>query len=341
MPVGSRRVIAALLAALFLGACTSDEPGDVAQEPSPSPKPKRATCPLTGQRPRGRIDPTRPAIAVKIENSPQARPQAGLERADVVFEEVVEGGITRFLAIYHCSDIRRAGPIRSARFDDPKLVKPFTRVLAYSGANAIVEKELKKRGLIRLHEDNSRALFRVPRGILGEHNLFVDVAKVRREVRKRKLKPPAKGFLRFGEVSRRSRRARAVTLMFGRSGRIEYRWKRGAWRRFEAGRPFRSSSRKQIAADNVIVLEVLVNNARGLVDVAGNASPSIRLIGRGRAVVLRDGRAIPGTWKIKRRGRPPSLVDRKGKPIALKQGRTWVELVPSRKGEVKGSFAVR
>ena len=70
------------------------EPSEVVQTPAPDP-----TCPLTGEPPPKGVDPERPAVAVKIENSPQARPQHGLEQADLVFEEIVEGGITRFMAI--------------------------------------------------------------------------------------------------------------------------------------------------------------------------------------------------------------------------------------------------
>ncbi|HEV3471905.1 MAG TPA: DUF3048 domain-containing protein, partial [Actinomycetota bacterium] len=131
------RTAAALLAAFLLfGACSDDDPSPPAAAPSPTevPTATKPRCPLTGKEPRRGIDLDRPAVAVKIENSPQARPQHGLENADLVFEEIVEGGITRFMAIYHCGSSKDAGPVRSARFDDPKLARPFTRVLAFSGS---------------------------------------------------------------------------------------------------------------------------------------------------------------------------------------------------------------
>ena len=74
---------------------------------------KPPTCPLTGVAPHHAV-PDRPALAIKVENLPEARPQAGLERADIVYEEPVEGGITRFIVVYQCQDSKRIGPVRSS-----------------------------------------------------------------------------------------------------------------------------------------------------------------------------------------------------------------------------------
>ncbi|MGH8574114.1 MAG: DUF3048 domain-containing protein, partial [Gammaproteobacteria bacterium] len=137
----------------MLAACTdepeagdNDEGPEVAAEPDVPP-----FCPLTGEDPPQGVKLARPALALKIENSPESRPQTGLDQADIVYEEIVEGGATRFMAIFHCHDAAEGGPVRSARFDDPKIAKPFTNILAHSGSNAIVERELKRRKLISLN----------------------------------------------------------------------------------------------------------------------------------------------------------------------------------------------
>ncbi len=92
-------------------------------------------CPLTGLEPPGGQVPKRAALAVKVENLPQARPQWGLDKADIVFEEPVEGGITRFIAVFQCQNADRIEPVRSARLVDPKILEPLGRMLiAYSGA---------------------------------------------------------------------------------------------------------------------------------------------------------------------------------------------------------------
>src|SRR5918995_7009975 len=159
-----------LVAAFALAACAGD--GEETETPQAEatlePPP---VCPLTGEDPEP--DLPRPAVAVKIENSPQSRPQSGLGEADVVFEEIVEGGVTRFAAIYHCGSSKKVGPVRSARFDDPRIVGPFTSVLAYSGANGIVEKELQKNDMVLFTEqaDAAKVFFREPEGSQDVHSL--------------------------------------------------------------------------------------------------------------------------------------------------------------------------
>ena len=82
------------------------------------------TCPLTGKPAPGGA-PQRPVLAVKVENTADAYPLAGLQKADVVYEESVEGGITRFMALFQCSSSPRVGPVRSARTTDPHVLLQF------------------------------------------------------------------------------------------------------------------------------------------------------------------------------------------------------------------------
>ncbi|MGH2746560.1 MAG: DUF3048 domain-containing protein [Actinomycetota bacterium] len=324
---------------LLLASCSDDSGpapnGPVASAPSPALPP---TCPLTGEEPAQGVDLARHAVAVKIENSPSARPQHGLEAADIVYEEVVEGGITRFMAIYHCSATRQAGPVRSARFDDPKIALPATRIIAYSGANSIVEGELNKRNMIALEEDDSDAFYRVPPGVLQTHNLFIDVGRLRRAI-EAKVRPPRPLF-RYGPLQDGSKKARRVSINFTAANTIEYRWRNDAWERYEAGVPFMLASGAQVAVPNLLIQEVEVNPSSTIVDSAGNPSPDIRLMGTGRALLFRDGRVIRGTWRIKKEGRAPVFTARDGEEFVFAPGQTWVELVPSSKGAVKGSFSL-
>lgn len=332
-----------LVAAVVTAGCSGDAPPPQATGEDGIGGTKAAAPPPvcidgTGAQ-RGRID--RPAVALKIENSREARPQSGLEHADVVYEEVVEGGITRFMALYHCGQSAKAGPVRSARFDDAKIARPFTRVLAYSGSNSIVEKELNKRSMVSLTELNAGdAFFRVPTGSLDIHSLYANTEKIRSQAPK-KADAPSDGVFEFGELHEGVPKARKVIINFNSSNTIEYRWGKGAWWRFEAGEKFVSASGGQISVPNLLVQQVDVDNSKRIVDPAGNPSPDIDLTGKGRALLFRDGHVTKGVWKIKKDGDPPTFETRSGRSFNFAEGPIWVELVPSGKGQVKGSFSYR
>jgi Protein of unknown function (DUF3048) N-terminal domain/Protein of unknown function (DUF3048) C-terminal domain len=301
---------------------------------------KPATCPLSGEEPSDEAVLNRPAIAVKIENNPLAYPLSGLDRAELVYEEMVEGGLTRFMAIYHCSDTAKAGPVRSSRTIDPAIMSPTTRLLAAAGGNAIVRKALDRGDVILIDESKAgSAMRRIPRpGITSEHTLYGNTSKLRKVGAKRFDDPPPSTFS-FGDLQDGAKKASTVTITFSGAASITYDYSDGMWRRSQDGEAFLTSSGKQIAVDNVIVEEHKVNLSQTIVDVAGN--PSIEIAdptGSGRAVLFRDGRAIRGRWVRKSLGDPVTFETRSGDEMVLHPGRTWIELVPSDKGEIKGSF---
>jgi hypothetical protein len=298
-------------------------------------------CPLTGLEPPTESALDRPALAIKIENSPAAYPLSGLEKAEVVYEEVVEGGLTRFMAIYHCTDSRKGGPVRSARFVDPVIVSPYTHILAFSGSNAIVRKALDKAGIVSIDETNARGgMRRVPReGVSSEHTLYGKTKALRRLGEKKFDDGPANVFS-FGKLQTGSKRASSVTISFGGAGVVVYEFSDGKWLRTQDGEPFLSESGDRIATDNVLIEEHEVKLSKTIKDVAGN--PSVEIAdetGSGRAVLFRDGRVIVGKWVRESKDDPASFETRAGEEMIFKPGTTWIELVPSTKGEVKGSFS--
>ena len=301
-------------------------------------------CPLSGKRPSDRASLERPAVAVKVENNPVAYPLSGLERAEIVYEEVVEGGITRFMALYHCTDASMIGPVRSTRIVDGPIVRPITRLLAAAGGNAIVRRHLRKDRVIILDEPTSGdAMRRVDRGSISiEHTLYGDSKKLRALGEKRFDKPPPEGLFTFGDPQGKGRRVREVSLRFSNATTVAYRWKDGRWLRFDDGRPLEDPSGKQIGVDNVLVERHEVNFSKHVTDVAGNFSIEIAdTTGRGQAVLLRDGRAYPGRWVRKSEKEPVAFRTKSGDPLTLRPGTTWIELLPSGKGEIKGSMTLR
>lgn len=336
------RAAAACLAVVALGTACRESEGALLRT-SDKDKAKKTVAPvcLHGAEIPKKMAKDAPAIAVKVENDPAARPQSGLEEADVVYEEIVEGGITRFMAIFHCGDSKKVGPVRSARFDDPKIALPFTNTLAYSGANSIVQKELRKRRIMSITEGMKGApLFRDPAGSTSVHSVHANT-KLLRKYAPKKAGPPAFGVFPRGPVGKGAKKAKAVFINFEDGNTIEYAFRKGLWYRSEGGTRFMAASGKQIAVPNLLVQEVRVDNSKKIVDIEGNPSPDIDLEGKGRALLFRDGRVVRGEWKIKKDGAPPVFTTRKGEAMTFADGPIWVELVPSRRGNVKGRTAFK
>ncbi len=325
------------VAAFFLLGNRDGSPLDTLKQ---AVAPEPATCPLTGIQPRNESLVDRPAVAVKISNTPAAYPLAGLEDAEIVYEELVEGGVTRFMAIYHCSDAKKVGPVRSARVVDPGIMIPLTRILGAAGGNDIVLKALKKAGVVLLHEKTKgKPMRRIARpGIAREHTLYADTAKLRK-LGERRFEDPPKTSFTFGALEGKAKKVRGVTMNFGRAT-VGYRWRKGKWRRLDNGSPLRAEGGRQIAVDNVVIELHTINNSKTITDVAGN--PSIEIAdetGRGTAILLRDGKAVRGRWIRKKRKAPVRFVTRGGR-MTFAPGTVWVELLPNKKGEIKGSFSL-
>lgn len=301
------------------------------------------TCALTGKKPKSDKLLTRPAVAVKVENNPLAYPLSGLEKADLVFEEEVEGGLSRFMALYDCSDAAKVGPVRSARVVDPDIMRPITRILADAGSNAIVDKALAKAHIVVIDELNAgSAMRRIPRpGIASEHTLYANTVALRQLGKKHFNRPPPNNIFKFGDLQKSaSQKASTITINFSSGNVAGYKWAHGRWQRTQGGAPMMAESGHQIAVDNVLIEEHKVNYSKTITDVLGNPSTEIaNVTGSGRAVLFRDGRAIKGRWSRKKLTEPYHFATKSGDEMQLKPGTVWVELVPSNKGQVKGSFS--
>jgi hypothetical protein len=180
-----RTIAAALAVSLMLAACSSEpveepspEPTSETSSPSPSPSPTPDTdaFPLTGVE---TDDPAadQPVVAVKIENTPSAYPLAGIDRADVVYEAIVEGGVTRFTVLFHSELPDRVGPVRSGRLVDVPLLDPWQPVMVYSGAREDVAAALQRARLglvVDMGSPNGPIFFRAA-DRPGSHDLLASL----------------------------------------------------------------------------------------------------------------------------------------------------------------------
>ena len=301
--------------------------------------PEPATCPLTGVEPAKESLLERPAVAVKISNIPAAYPLSGLEEAEVVYEELVEGGLTRFMALYHCTDADKAGPVRSSREVDAAIMTPVTRILGAAGGNDQVRQTLGESDIVLIDENTEGgAMERIAReGVSMEHTLYVDTAALRKVGRKQFDELPPEDLRSFGELEAKGKPAKTITIEFGAAS-VSYEWDGEKYLRFDEGQPLMSESGEQLFANNVVIEEHTINFSE-ITDVVGAASTEIAdVTGSGRAVLFRDGKAIKGTWERETVDGPVKFLTKDGEEMVFAEGTTWIELVPNNKGEAKGSF---
>lgn len=296
---------------------------------SPAPAAAPATCPLTGKPPGKTQSRTRPALAIKIDNVDIARPQSGVDRADVVFEETVEGGLTRLFAIFQCNSVDTVGPIRSARTTDSDLLQLLrTAIFGYSGANSRVNARIHATpGVVALSYDANGGLYHRSSGRPAPHNVYTSTSILVKagEARSKKLKPPPQLF-RYSPKPVGGKTERSISLRWSGFASAGWHWTGKTWNRTMNGSPDLMVGGKRLSVDNVIVMRIKTRFL-GLRDVLGNASPDDVVTGRGHVWVFRDGRMIRGQW-IHKNARSSLRLVHNGKVIRLAPGHTWVELLP-------------
>jgi hypothetical protein len=280
------------------------------------------TAPYTGLP-----DPTgaykgRPSLNVKVDNVPAARPQTGLEAADIVWEEVVEGNYTRFLTMFQSQAPPVVGPVRSVRLTDPLIVWPVGGIFAYSGGAAYAANAINQAPVNVVDESRAGpAMFRDRRRD-PPHNLYGRPAQLFALGGKPVPPPPLFQYARPGEASTGDGVAAFTVGFQGDDYRVTYSWDKasGHWLRSVRGRPFVMASGQQIAPTNVVVMFVQYKGG------AGNLGAEASLVGQGDVWVFADGKLVKGQWIRTDRSKPAELHDAAGKPIRLVPGATWVEL---------------
>ena len=304
------------------------------------PPPTMATAPLTGL-PMDIALARRPVLVVKIDNAPKALPQIGLNQADVVFEEGVEGGITRFAALFHSGGAKPVGPVRSARSTDIRIISAFHRPLfAYSGANATFQRYVHEAPLIdvgfdahadRYHRDSARP---------SPYNLFSETERLFDLTPEKAAPPPALFSFRSPGVAPSGPGARAVSRakvwwQAHRYTEALWDWDPAAkgWRRTQNGASHVDAGGKQVAPANVVIQFVTYHDT-GQVDSTGTAVPEADVVGEGDAWVLTGGMLIPCRWTKASDTDITRYTDASGAPVKLTPGKTWVELVPPTQAEV-------
>jgi hypothetical protein len=290
-------------------------------------------CPLTGLPALIPANVTRPALSVKVDNAPQALPQLGLNNADIVTEEVVEGGLTRFFATFQCQDAPVVGPIRSARPVDADLLRELNGgVLIYSGAASgeIAPSRAHSDAVLISMDAGNHGFYRdyhraAPSNVFGSTSGFYQEAfrvagphiAAAPQLFPYSTTPPSG--LPVGQVS----------MVFSSWDAVSWGYNpaNGVYHRTQDGVADRLSDGSNITASNVVILSISLAHT-GIIDQSGNEDPLDVIIGSGPAWVVRNGTVVQGTWRRSSYAVPMQLVAPDGSTIALQPGRTWIELLP-------------
>jgi len=348
-PGGRRRgalAAAAVAAAATLGACGGPHhvaggtgPGSTTA-PGPASQPAKPKAhhailaPLTGQ-PVSAGRARREAVVVKIDNIAPALPQTGVAQADVVYEEMVEGGLTRLAAVFQSTYPKVVGPVRSGRLTDEGIVDDLDHpVLAYAGANGLFQPKLAAQPAHLVDADNYPSLFYRDDAREAPHNLYADAFRLAATVRRPVAPRPLWSFRAAGApfTAAGARPAAGVTVTFP-AATARWTWSAAhfRWLRTQDGLPDVDSSGARLSAANVVVEMVPYHTSAyvsGEGAASGGAIPTGDLVGSGRAWILSGGKVVEGRWHRASLTGPTVYEDAAGRPVRLAPGPTWVELPP-------------
>lgn len=303
----------------------SDGPEDQATTPG---KTLPSAWPLTGLPVKGdaQVAKQHPVYTVKIDNSSSSAPQAGLGKADLVVEELVEGGMTRLAAFYYSTLPKVVGPVRSMRASDIGIVTPADATIVTSGAAQVTIDRLRE-AKVKYIEEGAKGIYRDD-ARSAPYNLFANLPDVAATA-KQADKVPA-DYLPWGKKSDLPTGQPAKTLAASFSGSQTTTWS------FQGGKYHNDNSNAaegdQFVADTVLVLRVKVGDA-GYTDPAGNPVPETDFQGLGQAMLFHGGKLVRGTWSKKGHTGALTLKTKAG-ALKVPAGHTWIELVPVDGGDV-------
>ncbi|MGC3004576.1 DUF3048 domain-containing protein, partial [Streptomyces sp. G35A] len=291
------------------GSGGSADDGRGSSRPSPS-----------ASRPNGAGGP--PVLAVKLDNARAARPHTGVDAADVVYVEQVEGGLSRLMAVYATRLPESVGPVRSARESDLELLRQFDRpVLAFSGAQGKLLPLIDRAPLKAVTPVSSSGVYARGAGRPAPHNLFLRPRRLMGD-------PPGQAALttgfRFGRPPAGGEPEDAVTVRYP-AARFTFTWSEadGRWLVSMDGTPATTSDGDRLAPATVVVQYVTVRPS-DYRDFLGNNTPYTETVGSGRATVLRGGRAYEAGWSRPSAEEGTSFTTEDGERMNFARGQVWV-----------------
>ena len=331
-PSSSTAVVAALVAAaLLLAGCGGGEdeetpsgsaPSDPTSSETSQAPPEPTYWPLTGLERTGGA-PRHPVIVTKVDNTSSSAPQVGLGSADLVVEELVEGGYTRLAAFYYSKVPATIGPVRSMRASDIGIV-PQGATVVTSGAAPVTINRINGAGIAWITEGAAGVYRETSRA--APYNLFARLGEIAKRLKADEEPPP---YLPWGTEAElpKGGRARSLTADFGAHS-TSWQFQGGGYVNTDSY----AAEGDRFPADSVLVLRVKVGDA-GYRDPAGYPVPETKFEGTGAALLFHGGRVVKGTWTKDGLTGALKLATRSGR-LSVPAGHVWVELVPAVNGDL-------
>lgn len=316
------------------------------EQPAPPPlekieelPPGTAISPLNGAY-VSEEDASRRPLAVMIDNFAAARPSTGLNQASIVREALVEGGVTRFLAVYQTAAEVTVGPVRSARDYFLPWVKEVDAIYAHSGGSPAALSAIKSDVLLDNADEfsNGRAYYRAAGA--SPHNLYTTTERLEKLRAEKNWRaeaavtplPVADEKLTEGEA------AKKITINFSSVPTYRAQWlydeEKDIYLRSQGGIVASDrETREQLSAKNIIIQFARVTSAP---PPAPADAVVVEAIGKGEAWFLRNGKITKGKWEKSTATSRTVFLDANNKPYSIARGSIWIEVVPKEMaGKVK------
>lgn len=333
-----RLLISAVAAVLLLGAC-SDDGGSTSDPGTTKGEGEKLVeiSPLTGQ-PMADGKPDNPVFVVKVENTRNGAPQNGLDRADLVVEELVEGGLTRLAAFYYSRLPSKVAHVRSLRTTDIGIASPVAGQIVASGGAPRAARRVRNAGL-RIFTESNPGFSRD--GKAAPYNVVVNLKRLSSAAKNGSIPGPYLNWTpQDADESPGSdptdsaspaepKKTKWASVRFSNSTATNWGFSDGRWTRKNGF----AAAGQDFAADTLIVMFCRVTDA-GYRDPGGSAVPETVVEGSGRAVVLHDGTATEATWDKPGLDSTISFETKDGQPLTIEPGKVWLEMVPNDKGRI-------
>jgi hypothetical protein len=318
-----------------LAAC-GPEPADTPTTSTPSTPPAPAssappqpiaptTSPFSGRE--GGVGT--PVMVVKLDNTPSAQPHRGLTKADIVYVEPVEWGLTRLAAVFSTQMPDTVGPVRSARVSDIELFTPLGNIaFVYSGAQRRLQPKLAAADWTQVSQDVNSPGFHRERGTgrYAPYNLMADPEEILATSGATAVSQDI-GFVFDEQPPDGGRSATRVTARWP-SMSVQFRWnaKKDLYDVWMNGRQARDTDKPGVQRASSVIVQYVKQVDSGYGDKFGGRTPLTIVSGSGKGVLLRDGVAQKITWEKPYSQSPTAYTDLDGNPVVLDPGQVWILL---------------